>query len=59
MVLFINPVGTDIELFVLEGTTIIEHGVIPRGDDFSQFPEEIVSLTQKYELREIWCIVGP
>lgn len=59
MELFINPVSENIEIFVLDGTEIVTQVSLPKWDDFSQFPEVIVWLLDKYAIEEIWCIVWP
>lgn len=44
MLLFINPLSSNISLALLEEGSLIEKHIIPRGDDFSSFPEKVIEL---------------
>ncbi len=58
-ILFINPIPVDIHIFLLEEGTTLEEIIIPKWDDFSAFPGELVELVDLYSIEEIWCICGP
>jgi hypothetical protein len=58
-ILFINPLSRDISLFVLDRSTYIDKIIIPKGDDFTSFPDKVVEVVDLYTIEEIWCICGP
>ncbi len=58
-ILFINPLPANISVFVIEDTTTIDTSILPKWDDFSQFPGKIIDLIDRYSIDEIWCVCGP
>ena len=57
--LFINPISSDITISLLEDSICRETHIIPKWDDFSQFPEKVIELVDAHSIKEIWCICGP
>ena len=58
-ILFINPISVEISLFIIKNGICKEKYTLTQWDDFSQFPEKVIELLYKYNIKEIWCICGP
>ena len=59
MILYINPIGENIILLVIENSQIIWNFTIEKGDDFSQFPEKVIDIMNAFTIDMIWCICWP
>ena len=57
--LFINPISLDISLAILDKWVFQKGFTIPKGDDFSSFPDMLVDIVTRENIWEIWCICGP
>ncbi len=58
-ILFINPISTDIVIYVMEESFCQEEITLPKWDDFSTFPSKLVDLVDLHKIEEVWCICGP
>ncbi|MDD2694144.1 MAG: hypothetical protein PHY14_04410 [Candidatus Gracilibacteria bacterium] len=58
-VLYINPLRSNIECFFLEGDRLLDSFSIPKGDDFSTFPDTIMTFMEAHNIDEFWVILGP
>ncbi|GAB0175280.1 MAG: hypothetical protein HHAS10_11590 [Candidatus Altimarinota bacterium] len=59
MILFVNPIGQEIRLFVIENGEVRHTSTIPKGNDYNMFPEEVTTIINRHNIDTIWCIVGP
>jgi len=57
--LYINPLGTKIRLLVFEWSTLITKNELDKHNASSTFPGDIVEVVEKYNIKEIWCILWP
>lgn len=59
MILLINPIASDISIFLLEGALCKDEFTLPHWDDFERFPGKLVELVELHNIEEVWCICGP
>jgi tRNA A37 threonylcarbamoyladenosine modification protein TsaB len=57
--LIVHPIEAEILLIIQENGIIKNSRIIPKGDDFSTFPETIRDIVEEFHIDEIWCISGP
>lgn len=58
-ILYINPLHTDITISLLNWSTLEKSFIIPKGDDFVQFPDTIMEIIKNHAIKEIWLILWP
>lgn len=58
-ILFINPIPETIDLFLVKNGSLTLLSSLPKGDDFSTFPDEVVRCVEERSIDEVWCIIGP
>jgi hypothetical protein len=56
-ILYINPILPEITLTLLDGNKVQETLIIPRGDDFTSFPDIIMSIIDREDISEIWTLL--
>lgn len=60
MILSINPLLPEISCIVMDNHTIVGQSTVAKNlDTASTLPRHIVDLVDKYDITEIWCVVGP
>jgi hypothetical protein len=59
MILFINPISEDINLFVVENGEVRQSSTIPKGKDYDAFPEMVNDIIHRHNIDTIWCVVWP
>ena len=60
MILSINPLLPEISCIVMDSHTIVDQSAVAKNlNTASTLPRHIVDLVDKYDITEIWCIVGP
>lgn len=57
--LYINPLLPDITLSLIENGAKIEEKIIPRWDDFHDFPPTILDIIDTHEIDTVWVILWP
>lgn len=60
MFLSINPLLPHISFIVTDGVSIVEQSLLEKNlDNASTFPRHLVDIIDRYDISEIWCVVGP
>lgn len=57
--LYINPITQNITLTILENGEKKEQIILPRWDDFTDFPDILIDILDTRSIDEIWCILWP
>jgi len=57
--LYINPLLSNITLSILENGEKISEKILPRWDDFADFPDTVIEIINTETIDEIWCLVWP
>lgn len=58
-ILYINPLRSNIECFFLEWDRLLDSFSIPKWDDFSTFPDTIMTFMEAHNIDEFWVILWP
>ncbi len=58
-ILYINPLWREISFFIFQNKNTIIEKLDKNLDTAITFPKKLVDLVDLYNIKEIWCIVGP
>lgn len=60
MILSINPLLPEISCIIMDSHIIVDQSIVTKNlDTASTLPRYIVDLVDRYNITEIWCVVGP
>jgi hypothetical protein len=57
--LYINPLLPNITLSILKNGEKISEKILPRWDDFADFPDTVIDIVDTHGIDEIWCLLWP